>query len=63
MPMLWHGPVVRHNASPLSRTRTEDPVVADPVESRRRHQGRELLDQFLRLEEDVGRAVAPARVE
>jgi hypothetical protein len=30
------------------------------VETRRRDQRRELLDEFLRREDDVGRAVAPA---
>jgi len=35
-------------------------VVTHEVEAGRRHQGRELLDEFLGLEDDVGRAVAPA---
>jgi hypothetical protein len=38
-------------------------VVAHEVEAGRRNQGREVLDQLLRLEDDVGRAVAPAVLE
>jgi hypothetical protein len=38
-------------------------VVAHEVEAGRRHQGRELLDELLGLEDDVGRAVAPAVLE
>jgi hypothetical protein len=38
-------------------------VVTDQVKTRRRHQGRELLDQLLGLEHDVGRAVSPAVLE
>jgi hypothetical protein len=33
------------------------------VEARRRDQGHELLDELLELEDDVGRAVAPALLE
>ena len=61
--MLLRGPAARHDTIPLARARTEDPVVADQVDSRGRHQGRELLDQLLRLEDDVGRAVALAMLE
>jgi hypothetical protein len=50
----------RHDMSTPACTRSEDPVVADEVEARRRHQGRELLEELLRLEDDVRRAVAPA---
>jgi hypothetical protein len=37
--------------------------MADHVEAGRRGQGRELLDELLGLEDDVGRAVAPAVLE
>jgi hypothetical protein len=38
-------------------------VIADEVEAGRRNQRRELLDELLRLEYEVGRAVAPAVLE
>jgi hypothetical protein len=38
-------------------------VVAHEVKAGRRYQGRELLDQFLGLEDDVRRAIAPAMLE
>ena len=44
----------------LARAGAEDAVVADEMEARRRHQGRELLDELLRREDDVRRAAAPA---
>jgi hypothetical protein len=50
----------RHHAVALARARAQDPVVADQVETGRRDTGRELLDELLGLEDDVGRAVAPA---
>jgi len=52
-----------HDAVALARARAQDPVVADEVEAGRRDQGRELLDELLGLEDDVGRAVAPAVLE
>ena len=53
----------RHDAVALARTRAEDPVVANQMEAGRRDQGRELFDELLGLEDDVGRAVAPAMLE
>lgn len=50
----------RHYAIALSRARAQDPVVANEVETGRRDQRRESLDELLRLEDDVGRAIAPA---
>jgi hypothetical protein len=38
-------------------------VVADQVEAGGRDQGRKLLDELLGLEDEVGRAVAPAVLE
>jgi hypothetical protein len=52
--------VCGHDAIALTRAGTEDPVVAHEVEAGRRDQRREALDELLRREDDVGRAVAPA---
>ena len=57
---LLCGSRVGHDAVARARTRAQDPVVAHEVETGRRNQGRELLDQLLRLEDDMGCAVAPA---
>jgi hypothetical protein len=40
--------------------RCEVSVVADAMEARRWYQSRELLDELLRLEDDVRRSVTPA---
>ena len=57
--MLWSR-LARHDPVPPARARTEDPGVADEVEAGRGHQSGQLLHQLLRLEDDVGSAVAPA---
>ena len=38
-------------------------MAADQMEAGWRDQGRELLDELLGLEDDLGRAIAPAGVE
>ena len=50
----------RHDPVAFAGARSEDAVVADEMEVRRRDQGRELLEELQGLEDDVGRAVAPA---
>jgi hypothetical protein len=42
---------------------TQDPVVADEMEARRRDRGGEPLQELEGLEDDVGRAVPPAVLE
>ena len=50
----------RHDSAALARGRAKDPVVANEVEARRGDEGNESLDELPGLEDDVGRAVAPA---
>jgi hypothetical protein len=49
----------RHDLGTPARGRAQDPVVAHEVEAGRGHEGRELLDELARLEDDVGRSVPP----
>jgi hypothetical protein len=53
----------RHDPVAFACARAEDPVVAHEVETRRRDQGRELLEKLMQLEDDVAGAVAPAMLQ
>ena len=50
----------RHDAVAPARAWAKDAVVADEMEARRRDERGEFLDELLRREDDVRRAVAPA---
>jgi hypothetical protein len=43
--------------------RAQDPVVEHEIDPRARRQGWQLLEEFQRLEEEMTRAVCPARLE
>src|SRR5213593_319131 len=47
------------DGGPLFRRRSQDPEIPHQMETRRGHQGRELLDQFAIAYDHVRRAVAP----
>ncbi len=53
----------RHDPRPVSSRGSENAVVTNEVEPRRRDQCGELLQQFEGFESDVGRAVASAVFE
>ena len=53
----------RHHAISRAGAGPEDPMVADEVDSRRRHEGGELLHQLQGIEDDVAGSIAPAVLE
>jgi len=53
----------RQNLASPSGSGCENAVVPHKVEPGRRHQSRELPDEFERFKDDVGRSVAPAALE